>query len=174
MLKPHSFFHGHKAPLSHSSGIFFMPCLASFLSPGSCKPFTKQKTCRGHVHFSRHGAWLLGKSNKPLKHIPWRIHGAGRNMLTKMGYIDEIHVSIYTSTMDPIITAITRWHFGAGSTGFPSFGNSWHHCGPAEVHVFPSWFFLFYLLWSYPSRMVFMENPSISWMMNIWVWINTY
>ena len=33
---------------------------------------------------------------------PWRIHGAGRKMLAWLGYIDGIHVTIYSSTMDPI------------------------------------------------------------------------
>ena len=35
-------------------------------------------------------------------HNPWRIHGAGRKMLTWLGYIDGIHVTIYSSTMDPM------------------------------------------------------------------------
>ena len=35
---------------------------------------------------------------------PWRIHGAGIYvyMLTWLGYIDGIHVTIYSSTMDPM------------------------------------------------------------------------
>ena len=37
---------------------------------------------------------------------PWRIHGAGILMLTWLGYIDGIHVTIYiyiySSTMDPM------------------------------------------------------------------------
>ena len=37
-----------------------------------------------------------------------------------------------------------------------------------------SWEYYEILLGRYPSWMVFMENPSISWMMTIWVWINTY
>ena len=35
-----------------------------------------------------------------MSHIPWRIHGAGILMLTWLGYIDGIHVTIYGSTMD--------------------------------------------------------------------------
>ena len=34
--------------------------------------------------------------------FPWRIHGAGILMLTWLGYIDGIHVTIYSSTMDPM------------------------------------------------------------------------
>ena len=36
--------------------------------------------------------------------IPHRIHGAGILMLTWLGYIDGIHVTIYSSTMDPMGT----------------------------------------------------------------------
>jgi len=31
-----------------------------------------------------------------LSHVPWRIHGAGRKMLTWLGFIDGIHVTIYS------------------------------------------------------------------------------
>ena len=34
--------------------------------------------------------------------IPYRIHVIMVYMLTWLGYIDGIHVSIYTSTMDPM------------------------------------------------------------------------
>ena len=39
---------------------------------------------------------------KQLSYHPWRIHGAGILMLTWLGYIDGIHVTIYNSTMDPM------------------------------------------------------------------------
>jgi hypothetical protein len=35
------------------------------------------------------------------KQYPWRIHGAGVLILTWLGYIDGVHVTIYNSTMDP-------------------------------------------------------------------------
>ena len=38
----------------------------------------------------------------PQKRWTHRIHGAGILMLTWLGYIDGIHVTIYTSTMDPM------------------------------------------------------------------------
>ena len=40
---------------------------------------------------------------------PWRIHGAGIYMLTWLGYIDGIHVTIYSSTTDP---TIQYWNIG--------------------------------------------------------------
>jgi hypothetical protein len=40
------------------------------------------------------------------KGVSHRIHGAGILMLTWMGYIDGIHVTIYSSTMDPMGMAI--------------------------------------------------------------------
>ena len=47
------------------------------------------------------------ESNPPTKtllhvNISHRIHGAGIYMLTWLGYIDGVHVTIYSSTMDPM------------------------------------------------------------------------
>ena len=41
-------------------------------------------------------------NNTFLDHFPWRIHGAAIYANIDWGYIDGIHVNIYSSTMDPM------------------------------------------------------------------------
>ena len=51
---------------------------------------------------------------------PLRIHGAGILMLTWLGYMDGIHVTIYSSTMDP------SWDIGYGQNwGVSPNGHDW-------------------------------------------------
>ena len=42
--------------------------------------------------------------------IPWRIHSAGISLLTWLGYIDGINVTIYGSTMDPMGMDDLKWY----------------------------------------------------------------
>jgi hypothetical protein len=72
------------------------------IHPQNVKRFFSARFCSCSYGFTTSRIRWRSETWRALWIIPWRIHGDGIYMLASRGYIDGIHVTIYSSTMDPM------------------------------------------------------------------------